>query len=131
MEVKLAVLADAANVSQEGKLNITGIFNRINSRGFPATQPSMVIVVRLEAHASEAGDHAVTIRLANADGRELARLDGSFRLQKGGPAGQPLTGQFILPLAGLTLPDPGSYAFDILIDGRYEGSIPLYARKIR
>lgn len=129
MEVKLAVLADAANVSKEGKLNIFGIFNQMKSKTFPITWPALAVVIRFEAHASEAGDHEVTIRLADADGRELARLDGSMKLQRG-PTGQPLLGQIILGLAGLQLKEPGTYSFDILIDGRYEGSIPLFVRKM-
>jgi len=34
MKATLALLADAANVSEEGKLNVLGIFNNINAEEF-------------------------------------------------------------------------------------------------
>ena len=49
MKVTLAVLADYANVSREGKLNILGIFNIIHAASFPCTHGEMVLVTKLEA----------------------------------------------------------------------------------
>ena len=40
MQVPLAVLADSANVSQEGKLNIMGIFTQINAQSLPCDTPT-------------------------------------------------------------------------------------------
>jgi len=37
MRVKLAVLADYASITREGKLNILGIFDEINPQQLPAT----------------------------------------------------------------------------------------------
>ena len=55
MLVKLAVLADYANVTSDGKLNILGIFDRMNVLNLPAVHPQMNLVLRLEAHrAAEA-----------------------------------------------------------------------------
>ena len=53
MQVKLALLADYANVTAEGKLNILGIFDRINVVGVPAVHPQMHFILRLEAHPAE------------------------------------------------------------------------------
>src|SRR5215217_3944288 len=57
MEVKLAVLADYANVSQDGKLNIMGIFQEINAPSLPFPLPQMFLVVPFE----EAGDYHFAI----------------------------------------------------------------------
>ncbi len=122
MEIKTAVLADAANVSVENKLNITGIFNRLSGTEFPLTHPSMVLVVRLEYHPSEAGEHALTINIADADGTKIAEGGGSFKLPKPHTQELPPIGQFLLPLHGLVFQSPGVFSFDILVDGRYEGS---------
>ena len=54
MQVKLAVVADYANVSSEGKLNILGIFDRINVSDLPAAHPQMHLILRLEAHSTDA-----------------------------------------------------------------------------
>lgn len=127
MEIKLAVLADAANVSQQGKLNITGIFNRINARQLPATWPMMNLVIRVEAHRSEAGtDHTVEVRIVDADGQQIGLIEGGFRVEPAQHPAHPIRGDFIVPITGATFPHAGTYSFDILIDGRYEDSLQLF-----
>ena len=68
MNVNLAVLCDAANVSREGKLNILGEFDSIHVATFPLVYPTMVLVVRLEAHPTEAGEHSLKLHLVDEDG---------------------------------------------------------------
>lgn len=126
MEVKIAVLADAANVSQEGKLNIAGIFDRITTGNFPAQWPAMAFVVKLAAHSTESGKHEMKVVVADEDGRKIAEMGAKFTLDDGAAiAGMPLTGQVVFPIAGAQFPKPGIYSFDILIDGRYEDSAKL------
>ena len=55
MKVNLALLADGANVSREGKLNILGIFDTIHAGKFPVVHAQMRLVVRLEASSAELG----------------------------------------------------------------------------
>ena len=129
MEVKTAVLADTANVSQEGKLNIIGIFNRIFSKEFPATHPVMSFVVRLEAHQSEAGEHTMQVTIANEDGRKIAEIKVDFTLGKAVNAALPIGGNIIIPIQGAQFPAEGVYSFDIFIDGRYEESARLVLEK--
>jgi hypothetical protein len=47
VDVTLAVLADYANVSQEGKLNILGVFQEVNPVAFPAGVPQMFVLGNL------------------------------------------------------------------------------------
>jgi hypothetical protein len=49
MEVTVAVLADYANVSQDGKLNIMGIFQEINATSLPFVLPQMYLVMSFSA----------------------------------------------------------------------------------
>ena len=73
MQVKLAVLADYANVTAEGKLNILGIFDRINLVQVPAVHPQMHLVLRLEARAAERDRvHRVEIRLHDPQGATIS-----------------------------------------------------------
>ena len=67
MDVDLAVIADAANVSQEGKLNILGVFDTIWARVFPFRHASMVFVLRVRADFTEQGAHRLEVRLSGAD----------------------------------------------------------------
>jgi len=125
MEVKTAVLADAANVSQEGKLNITGIFDRIQSADFPARWPAMTVVIRLAAHRTEVGQHDLRVDIADEDGRKIAQMGGSFHVGEPVRPGLPSHGQIIIPIHNAAFPKPGVYTFNILIDGRYEDSTHL------
>src|SRR4051794_18211871 len=84
VNVNLAVLCDAANVSREGKLNVLGEFDSIHASTFPLTYPTMVLVVRLEAHPTEAGDHTLRLHLNDEDGQDVVPpLQGEF------PTGDP------------------------------------------
>ena len=55
VEVTVAVLADYANVSQDGKLNIMGIFQEINPPALPFALPQMYLVLSLSAGPAEVG----------------------------------------------------------------------------
>lgn len=75
MKVSLAVIADYANLSQEGKLNILGIFDRVHVRAFPGGLPQAFLVVRLVAALEELGtQHRLRFRLTDPDGRHLSEL---------------------------------------------------------
>ena len=127
MEITTLVLADAANATQEGKLNIMGIFNRIGPVSLPLTFPSMTLVMRFEYHPSEAGKHVFKLQVADADGRKVAEAGGEFELPRRQKGGSPLppNGQFILPIQMMKFETAGVYSFDVSIDGRYEGSTLL------
>jgi len=47
MHISFAVFADAANLSQEGKLNILGVFDAVQVSAFPSVHPRTHLVVRL------------------------------------------------------------------------------------
>ncbi len=120
----LAVLCDSANVSREGKLNIFGIFSALSARQFPCVHPSLALVLILEATYTERGEHSVDIRLVDADGGELLKLDGRVNVHGERP-GRPIQTQAILQLNNIAFPHPGSYTVDIIVDRRHERSLPL------
>ena len=47
MKVELYVLCDAATADAGGKLNILGVFDRLNAREAPVTHPLCALAVRL------------------------------------------------------------------------------------
>lgn len=57
MKIRYAVLADAANVSQEGKTNILGIFTNLQTSKVPCILPKSVLVVMTQP---ETGDTATS-----------------------------------------------------------------------
>lgn len=126
MDVTLAVCCDAANVSREGKLNLLGIFNSIHAERFPATHPHLSLVLRVEARVGEEGTYPLELRFVDEDGGELFKVNGQVGLS-GGQPGRPMTAQTIMDINNLQLPGPGTYAFDVFLDGHRARSIALHA----
>jgi hypothetical protein len=127
MEVDLAVVADAANVSQEGKLNILGIFDTIWGSHFPLRHGTMVFVVRVQGQFTEQGEHRLELRLMDADGAQIFKAEGPLHIAGGRP-GRPVRPHIILALNGVVFPNAGDYSFEVLIDGRPKRSVPLYVQ---
>ena len=71
MHVSFSLFADAANLSQEGKLNILGVFDAVHVGQFPALHPRATFVVRLKAEPPDVGKHEMTLRWVNPRGNEL------------------------------------------------------------
>src|SRR3989304_4884763 len=91
MEVAFALLADAANVSREGKLNVLGAFDRIYGSKFPLTWPRMVLVTRFIASAAEFGaEKSLEIVTLDADGKRLGGATGKMRVPPGPPGRRPV-----------------------------------------
>lgn len=125
MEVPLAVLADAANVSREGKLNIFGIFNRLWAINFPAQHPQMQLVMNFQADAGEAEEKkTLKVQLMDADGNKIISIEGFLTLPKAQP-GRPIRINHILGLPGISLPKPGDYEFTILVNGETKAHVPF------
>jgi len=116
MEIPLAVVADAANTSVEGKLNIFGIFNRITAASFPAVHPQMLLVIVLQADSSESGqEKSVEVQLVDSDGQKLFLLRGNITVPRG-KSGYPIIINHLFHLAQVKFPKPGDYEFKILIN---------------
>jgi hypothetical protein len=125
LQVKLAVLADYANVTAEGKLNILGIFDRINLVQVPAVHPQMHLVLRLEAHPVERDRaHRIEIRLHDPQGSTIFDVNGEIVPR--GEGTQPVSTNQILTLNNLQLEKIGAYNFVILINGDLKSELPLH-----
>ena len=131
MEVSLALLADGANISREGKLNILGIFDRINSPSLPAAHPQMQLILNLEADRSEAErEHKLEVELIDADGNKLLGIEGRITFGPP-PPGQRIRANHIIQLNNLQFGRFGAYEFKILINNEVRRSVPLYVNEVR
>ncbi len=124
MHVRLAMVADHANVSAEGKLNILGIFDRIAVTSLPAVHPQMHLVLRLEAHPAERDrPHPVEVRLHDPDGQTVFELKGEVLPQ--GFAGETIAANQIIGINNLVLAKTGEYSFVIFVDHDLKAETPL------
>jgi hypothetical protein len=125
MDVKIALLADAANVSQEGKLNILGSFSNINTSSLPCVHPQMVLVMRFDASRAEIGQtKQLEIRLLDPDGKPLGAISGTFQVPDA-PPGERVTMGNILPLVNTAFERAGDHSFVVMIGGETKAEVPL------
>lgn len=126
MDVTFAVLADYANVTREGKLNIMGIFDRVFTRQLPARFPPMQLVIRLEADFAELdAEHSVRVQLGAPDGDPVFDIDGTFT-PRGGQPGQKTSVNHILQLGNVPLQQTGQHRILVWIDGDLKREVPLH-----
>lgn len=124
MKVRFAVLADYSNISQEGKINIMGVFDVIHATQFPASHSEMQLVMRFEADISERKQQKeVQVRLINERGEKILELNGRLTVGDAKP-GDLLFFNQVLVLRNVVFPGPGDYQFDIYVDDKLF-SVPL------
>jgi hypothetical protein len=127
MNVAFALFADAANLSQEGKLNVLGVFDALQVGSLPAVHPRAHLVVHLKGTPTDVGRHTVTLRWVNPHGSELWTSTGELNV------GQPPAGvtEMDLPLiAQIDLPidAAGAYRMTISLDEHPKTEVPVQVR---
>lgn len=128
MHVSFALFADAANLSQEGKLNILGVFDTVHVGQFPALHPRATFVVRLKGTPADVGDHDMVFRWINPQGSELWSTSAQLAIQAA-PHQQP--GELDMPVVfqlDLPLDVTGDYVMLIELDGIRHGQTSLHVR---
>src|SRR3984957_11251940 len=101
MHVSFAPFADAANLSQEGKLNILGVFDAVQVQTLPTVRPRATFLVRLKGGRSDIGTHTVTLRWLNPQGTELWSSAGELSIADAPPG---VTEMDMVVIAKLDLP---------------------------
>jgi hypothetical protein len=125
----LAVACDYALIDQHGKLSVLGIFERIWVASFPAVHPRLHLVLRLKGRRTEIGEHPIVIRLVDDGGREVLRGDGSVQIGEP-PAGVLEVEAGAVLAFDVPLERPGTYTFEIAVDGSLEATVPITVSQI-
>lgn len=130
VNVELAVLADYATTTADGKLIIAGVFDMINVASFPARHPVMCLALRIHGDAADLGTHALELRLVDPDARGVVpAVTSQFEVPDPGEQATTANSQFVINMANIAFEKPGPYSFDILIDERYELSVSFEVRQ--
>lgn len=126
MDTQLALLADYANITDTGKLNVMGLFSAIQALTFPTVHPQMYLVIQFRATAGEYNrEFTLRIKLVNEDASKIDVItEGKARVPTP-QNGQPVDLNFIMGLANIPFPTPGRYEFAVQIDNDTKATIPL------
>lgn len=124
MHVNFALFADAANISQEGKLNILGIFDAVQVAQLPALHPRSTFVLRLKANAQDVGLHPLVLRWMNPRGNELWNSSAELEIGSAPPGTTELDMPVIIQL-DLPLDVPGEYRMIINVGARHTATCTL------
>ena len=125
MHISFAVFADAANLSQEGKLNILGVFDAVQVGGLPTIHPRTHFVVRLKADGDDIGAHKLSFRWLSPFDEELWSSSGEMSVA---PAPNPVF-ELDLPIIAvvdLPLNVVGQYTMQVTLDGEPTASARLF-----
>ena len=130
MKPLLFLVADYANITGDGKLNVMGIFNDIFSYNFPARHSSMHLVGRLGAELGEYNQiRDFTIKLLDEDANQIMDMSGQFEIPKGEKGRKPEV-NLIFELKDVVFPKPGIYQFVLFIEKDYKCDLSLYVNPI-
>lgn len=126
MEITLAVLADHANITTEGRLNLLGVFSRISALSVPVQYPHMTLAAVIRATTAARGTkHTVRVVAADRDGKPLVvPTDVALAVPDALP-GPEVEMHLLVGFLGMTFPHYGPYSFDIFIDGYSKSQVVL------
>ncbi|MEA2761210.1 MAG: hypothetical protein QOD47_494 [Gemmatimonadaceae bacterium] len=125
MHISFAVFADAANLSQEGKLNILGVFDAVQVAGLPTIHPRTHFVVRLKADGDDTGPHKLTFRWLSPLEEELWSSSGEMSVaQNANPVFE--LDLPIIAVVDLPLNIAGQYTMQVALDGQPTASARLF-----
>lgn len=125
MHISFAVFADGANLSQEGKLNVLGVFDALAVSGFPSMHPRTHFVVRLKGSAEDVGPHRMSFSWVNPAGEVLWSSDGDLNVAPGpNPAFE--MDLPIIAVIDLPLTMPGLYTMQVGLDGVPTAEVRLH-----
>jgi hypothetical protein len=115
MELKLAVICEAARERPDGRLDVIGIFDELIAPAFPAVQERMTVVFVMEWADDESGDQPFRADLVHESGRKILGLEGHTVVQHRA-AGRAMT-KLVQPLEKVVFPAAGTYHFELVAGG--------------
>jgi hypothetical protein len=127
LDLSFLLVADHANVSADGKLNILGVFSNITAVQFPTVHPSLSLVIQFTARPAEYGrQFTLQVKLIDEDGQSgPVNISGNAVVPQAGN-GQDAVLPFVFNLQQVTFPKPGTYEFSILVDNDVKGAVPIH-----
>ncbi len=118
-------LCDSAFFSQEGKLNVIGVFKAIGTGKFPVLHPKMAVV--LDVNISESTKLKIQI-LKKETGETIAKLEG--KLDRKGDDSKSKEICFVSDFNNVKFEEPGEYRVEIWIGDELLQTVPFSVNKV-
>jgi hypothetical protein len=129
MKVELFALCDFA-ADYGGKLSIVGVFDSIFAKQMPAVHPHCCVAVKLRFEKIEEGPKKLRLSISDDDGKlVLPAMEIPVNVVMP-PEARTNTIQVVANIGGMKIDTFGEYSIDLALDGRHEGSIPLFMRQM-
>ncbi len=126
MEITLALLAEAANSTPDGKLNIHAAFTALGFPQFPATVPKTVLILRFEIDDGDWGkDQWITVTFFDESDQVVTTTDATVTLPEAGATSQPVAFFQLFQFLGLTFAAPGEYEVVVDVNDETKESVLL------
>ncbi|HVL91701.1 MAG TPA: hypothetical protein VM841_15880 [Actinomycetota bacterium] len=122
-----AFLADAAEAEPGRKFYVLGGgIDQIGGQSFPLVHPHMALVMRWVINPTEMNlRHHLEVRLVDADGQQLAKIEGDIEASGGAPMGREAGVNMVINLTNTRFEKPGDFAFEVLMNNQHFKSLGL------
>jgi hypothetical protein len=126
-ELDFAFLADSAEAEPGRKFYVLGGgIDVIAGQTLPLMHPSMSLLMRFLVHPTELGRaHHLEVKLIDADGGELAKIEGDLEAGATGQPGRPVAVNVVINLANTRFEKAGDYGVEIMMNNQHQKSLPL------
>ena len=118
MRLLASSLCEHAAATQDGKLDVHGIFHDLYAPGFPARQDSMTLVLSLEWDRSDSGQYGFRVDVTGPGRRPILTVEGQSEVTPRPADRPPPRTRLVLPLEDVMFPVAGRYEFRITAKGR-------------
>ncbi len=126
MELILSLAADEVKERDDGKLDVTGVFNELSAAGFPALQERMMVVFLIGWDADEAGEQPLRADLLDEAGEKVLTIQGHTDVAHREPGAAPAQTRLVLALEKVVFPHAGQYHFELLAGEQVRRTLPLF-----
>jgi hypothetical protein len=114
MILRFAVASDFASITQDGKLNVLGVLDRIFAPQFPAVHRTLFLVLSLETEREDEGQmREIHVQLIDSDAQVLSEIRCEMHFGEG----KQVFNQIHL-FHDILFNAPGAYGINVFFDGQ-------------
>lgn len=126
MELNLSLACDDAQVRDDGKIDIRGVFNELQAPGFPAQQDRMTVVFVIEWDRETQGRVPLRADLIDDADQRVLSIQGHTDVEPRPDDRAPAQTRLIMPLDNVVFPHPGRYRFRLTAGEQTEHAFSMF-----